>query len=70
MREFFGVMKANQLKHGSYVTSSSFTPDALAFAKEHGIQAQDGAALLKLIALRTPEQQAALLAVAYGDAPD
>lgn len=70
MRAFFGVMKANQLKHGSYVTSSSFTPDALAFAKEHGIQAQDGAALLKLIALRTPEQQAALLAVAYGDAPD
>ena len=70
LRAFFGVMKANQLAHGSYVTSSTFTPDALAFAKEHGIQAQDGAALLKLISLRTPEQQAALLAVAYGDTPD
>ncbi|MEB0059570.1 MULTISPECIES: restriction endonuclease [unclassified Variovorax] len=69
LRDFFGVMRANQLKHGSYVTSSTFTPDALAFAKEHGIQAQDGAALLKLIALRTPEQQAALLAVAYGGTP-
>ncbi|CAN5839513.1 hypothetical protein BH11PSE13_BH11PSE13_16220 [soil metagenome] len=67
LRDFFSVMKANQLQHGSFVTSSTFTPDALAFAKEHGIQAQDGAALLKLISLRTPEQQAALLAVAYGD---
>lgn len=69
LRDFSGLMRANQLRHGSYVTSSTFTPDALAFAKEHGIQAQDGAALLKLIALRTTEQQAELLAVAYGEAP-
>lgn len=69
LRDFLAVMRANQLEHGSYVTSSTFTPDALAFAKENGIQAQDGTALLKLIALRTPEQQAALLAVAYGGTP-
>ena len=35
------------------------------YAADNGIQAQDGAALLKLIGQRAPEQQAALLAVAY-----
>jgi restriction system protein len=65
MREFLGVMASHQLKSGTYVTSSTFTADALAFAKANGIHAQDGAALLKLISQRTPEQQAALLAVAY-----
>jgi restriction system protein len=65
MREFLGVMASHQLKHGTYVTSSTFTADAAAFAKVNGIQTQDGAALLKEIGQRTAEQQAALLAVAY-----
>ena len=65
MREFRGVMASHQLASGTYVTSSTFTADATAFAKANGIQLQDGAALLKLIGQRTPEQQAALLAVAY-----
>ena len=64
MREFLGVMAAHQLRHGTYVTSSTFTADAIAFAKANGIALQDGAALLKLIGQRTPEEQAALLAVA------
>lgn len=64
MREFLGVMASHKLQNGTFVTSSTFTNEAAAFAKAHGIQAQDGAALLKLIGLRTPEQQAALLAVA------
>jgi restriction system protein len=65
MREFFGVMASHQLQSGTYVTSSTFSTDAAAFAKANGIHAQDGAALLKVISQRTPEQQAALLAVAY-----
>ena len=65
MREFLGVMASHKLQNGTFVTSSTFTREALAFAEANGIQAQDGAALLKLIHLRTPEQQAALLAVAY-----
>ncbi len=65
MREFFGVMTSHKLKGGTYVTSSTFSAEALAFAKNNGIHAQDGTALLKLIGQRTPEQQAALLAVAY-----
>ncbi|TSD59304.1 restriction endonuclease [Variovorax sp. KBS0712] len=65
MREFLGVMASHQLKSGTYVTSSTFSAEAAAFAKANGIHAQDGAALLRLIGQRTPEQQAALLAVAY-----
>ncbi|MEJ7688045.1 MAG: restriction endonuclease [Variovorax sp.] len=65
IREFRGVMASHRLQHGTYVTSSTFTADALAFAKANRIEVQDGAELLKLIGQRTPEQQAALLAVAY-----
>jgi restriction system protein len=62
---FFGVMTSHKLKRGTYATSSTFTPDALAFAAEHGINAMDGSALLELIHMRTPEQQAALLDIAF-----
>lgn len=65
VREFFGVMASHQLKRGTYATTSTFTPDALAFAKSNGIHLLDRVGLLKLIAQRTPEQQQALLAVAY-----
>ena len=65
MREFFGVMASHGLTRGTYATTSRFTADALTFARANGINAQDGDALLKLIATRTPEQQAALLATAF-----
>lgn len=65
MREFLGVMVSKGLKRGTYATTSRYTADALEFAKANGINAQDGAGLLKLIAQRTPEQQALLLEVAY-----
>jgi restriction system protein len=65
MREFLGVMVSKGLKRGTYATTSRYTTDALEFAKANGINAQDGAGLLKLIAQRTPEQQARLLDVAY-----
>ncbi|MBS0300982.1 MAG: restriction endonuclease [Proteobacteria bacterium] len=65
MREFFGVMSSHGLKRGTYATTSRFTADALAFAHANGINAQDGDGLLALIAARTPEQQAALLATAF-----
>lgn len=65
IREFFGVMASHQLKRGTYATTSTYTADAHQFAKDNGINAMDGAALLDLIAKRTPEQQQALLAVAH-----
>lgn len=65
VREFLGAMTAHKVERGTYTTSSTFTADALVFAQANGINAQDGAALLRLIRQRTPEQQAALLAVAF-----
>lgn len=65
MREFFGVMASHKLKRGTYAATSTFTPDAAQFAKEHGINALDGDRLLALIATRTPEQQLDLLKTAY-----
>ena len=65
MREFLGVMAHHKLARGTYATSSTFTPEALAFAQANGINALDGTRLLEQIARRTPEQQAALLVVAF-----
>ena len=65
LREFLGVMASHKLKRGTYATTSRYTADALAFAQANGINAQNGNGLLKLIAQRTPEQQARLLEVAY-----
>lgn len=65
LREFLGVMTSIKLKRGTFATSSTYTLDAHAFAKDNGINALDGAALLKQIASRTAEQQRSLLAVAY-----
>lgn len=65
LREFFGVMASHGLQRGTYATTSNYTADAKAFAQANGINAMDGTALLNLIAKRTPDQQATLLAVAY-----
>jgi restriction system protein len=65
MREFFGVMSSHKLKRGTYATTSTYTTDAQKFAKDNGISAMAGPALLGLIAKRTPAQQQALLAVAH-----
>ena len=66
VREFLGVMASHGLKRGTYATTSTFTTDAMSFAKDNGISPLDGKALIKLITTqRTPEQQAALLNIAY-----
>jgi restriction system protein len=65
MREFLGVMASRQIARGTYATTSTFTSEALKFARENGIHPLDGEGLLALIAKRTPEQQQALLARAY-----
>jgi restriction system protein len=65
IRELRGVMAAQGVKRGQFATTSTFTPDAIAFARDNGVNLLDVDALLALIAQRTPEQQAELLAVAY-----
>lgn len=64
VRELRGVMAAHGVKRGQFATTSTFTPDAVAFARENGVNLLDVDALLALIAQRTPEQQQALLDVA------
>ncbi|MNK59151.1 Restriction endonuclease [compost metagenome] len=65
VRAFFGVLKSHDLERGIFATSATFTSDASSFASAHGISAQDREGLLKLIATRTPAQQALLLETAY-----
>ena len=65
MSEFCCVMASYQLPRGTYATTSSYTPAAQQFAKANGINTLDGAGLLKLIAARSPEEQQALLRVAF-----
>ena len=65
LREFYGVLKSHDLTYGTFATSSTFSSDALAFAKSNRVNALDRERLLGLIAGRSPNQQQALLATAY-----
>lgn len=65
MKEFVGVMSTLQSVHGTYTTTSTYTPEALQLAREHGIDAVDGRGLLRRIQTRTRQRQQALLAVAF-----
>jgi restriction system protein len=64
IRELRGVMAARNVKRGQFATTSTFTPDAIAFARENGINLLDVDGLLGLIGKRNPDEQAELLAVA------
>jgi restriction system protein len=64
IRELRGVMAAHGVQRGQFATTSTFTPDAIAFARDNSINLLDVDGLLGLIKRRTPEQQQALLAVA------
>ncbi len=65
MQEFQGVVANCQSAHGTFTTTSTYTPEALQFAREHDIEAVDGKALLRRILTRTRQSQQALLGVAY-----
>jgi len=64
VRELHGVMAAKNAARGQFATTSTFTPDAIAFAKHNGINLLDVQGLLALIAKRTDEQRQALLKIA------
>ena len=65
MKEFLGVVANFQSAHGTYTTTSTYTPEALQFALDNGIDAVDGRGLLRRIQTRTRQHQQDLLAVAY-----
>jgi restriction system protein len=64
VRELRGVMAAKNVSRGQFATTSTFTDEAAAFARDNGVNLLDVQGLLALIAKRTPEQQTALLSVA------
>jgi restriction system protein len=49
VREFFGVIVAEKAERGIFVTSGTFTPDAVNFARGKPIELVDGRALAALI---------------------
>lgn len=49
VRELFGVVKAQGAANGVLVTTSKFTADALAFAKQTQLELVDGEGLVRLI---------------------
>ena len=65
MKAFLNVMGSFKSVHGTYTTTSTYTPEALQFAKEHGIDAVDGRGLLRRFQTRTRQRQQALLAIAF-----
>jgi restriction system protein len=67
VREFFGVMSADKIGEGYFVTSGSFTPDAIAFAKNRVVLI-DGADLVKRINQLPPAARAKVLSeITTGD---
>lgn len=65
MQEFVGIIAPYRSVHGTYTTTSTYTPEALQLARESGIDAVDGPGLLRRIQTRTRQRQQALLAVAF-----
>lgn len=65
IREFLGIVSTCKDVHGTFTTTSTYTPEALAFANDNGIEVVDGNDLLRRILTRTRHSQEALLAVAY-----
>lgn len=65
LREFVNLLTSHQLTRGTFATVATYTPSALRFAKDHSINALNGADLMALIAKRTPEQQQELLDLAF-----
>lgn len=64
IRELRGVMSSEGVAEGIFVTSSSYSDDAIAFAKANQIDLMDGDKVLKAILKLTEEQQASLLRLA------
>lgn len=64
VRELRGVMAAKGVSRGQFATTSTFTEEAISFAKESGVNLLDVRKLLALIAERSQEQQQALLSIA------
>ncbi|MEG1969027.1 MAG: restriction endonuclease [Burkholderiaceae bacterium] len=64
LRELLGVMVHNKVANGVFITSSTYTDEATAFAKTNGIKLGTGDTLLASILTLEPAQQQKLLGIA------
>lgn len=62
---FQGIVASCKGAHGTFTTTSTYTPEALQFADDNGIEVVDGRGLIRRILTRTRQSQQALLQVAY-----
>jgi restriction system protein len=65
VRELLGVMTHEKVGRGIFITTGTYTKDALSFGASNPIQLLDGAGFLKKIKELKKEQQDALLAYAF-----
>ncbi len=64
VRELYGVMAAEKVPEGCFVTTGTFTNDAVAFAEGKALRLLDGKAIIDSICGLSRETQSALLAIA------
>src|SRR5487761_2037623 len=64
IRELRGVMTSERAEKGIFVTTSTYSDDAIAFAKANKIALMDGAEVLKSILKLSEEKQTSLLQLA------
>jgi restriction system protein len=64
IRELFGVMSADGVEEGIFVTTGTYTADAREFAQDKNMSLIDGADLLQKIAAASVEDQQRLLKLA------
>ncbi len=64
IRELRGVMSSEGVAEGIFVTTSTYSDDAIAFAKANQIDLMDGKTVLRTILKLTEEQQISLLRLA------
>jgi restriction system protein len=61
VRELYGIMASEQVNNGVYITTSSYTQDAIAFSNEKQIKLFDGKELIEKIKKLPPDKQKQLL---------
>lgn len=64
VRELLGVMAANGIANGKFMTSGDFTSEALAFAADNRLELISGKRIVDAIMKLTPEKRQALLDIA------
>lgn len=65
VRELFGVMAADKVEHGIFLTTSSYTDEARNFAAGKNLDLVDGSKLIAFIRQLGADAQAALLQKAF-----